>query len=115
MLPNRLKAGYPNIGASYLRHVPAGNTVGLISDLLLVRQALSGMRSAKRAACVSNEEGVITAQRHRLHELHRESIIEEALVQKSGTGDRYGRISHQIDLECDLKSENVLTRQTNIS
>lgn len=59
--------------------------------------------------------GVLTTQRHRLYELHRESIIEEALVQKLEREIDMEESRNKIDLECDLKSENVLTRQTNIS
>jgi len=42
------------------------------------------------SVCHKAFTGVLTAQRHRLHELHRESIIEDALVQK---------LEREIDME----------------
>jgi len=53
----------------------------------------------------------LTARRHRLTKLVRESIIEDTLCKKIEREIDKGRNSHQIDLELALIVENVLTRQ----
>jgi monovalent cation/hydrogen antiporter len=86
-LDDRLSKGVSQDEIEYLRSYFRSHADSWLIRLSLDDESVLGLQSS---ICHKAFSGVLGAQRHRLHQLFRESIIEEALVQK---------LEREIDME----------------